>query len=84
MHVRSQIFAKFILPLNGKLKELIKMYLFCLDVNPTIDWTSCHGRAIALSYALFDAPSKLFKAVDEDDIVDVVVQHSCNDRVSFP
>lgn len=51
-------------------------------MNPSIDWTSCHGRAVALSYALFDAPSKLFDAVGEDEIVKVVVDHSMNDRVS--
>lgn len=59
--------------------------LFCqnlfLDINPTMDWTVCHGRAVALSYGLFDAPSKLFSVVDEDEIVDVVVQHSNNDKV---
>jgi hypothetical protein len=64
---------------DDELKELLSSSL--LDVNPSIDWTSCHGRAVALSYALFDAPSKLFDAVGEDEIVKVVVDHSMNDRV---
>lgn len=64
---------------DEELKDLLRSSL--LDVNPTVDWTSCHGRAVALSYALFDTPSKLFNAVGEDEIVDTVVQHSSNDRV---
>jgi len=52
-----------------------------LDNNPTREWVSSHGRAVALSYALFDAPSQLFEAVGEDQILDAVVQHSENDRV---
>lgn len=52
-----------------------------LDINPTSEWISCHGRAVALSYALFHAPSKLFESVGEDGIVEVAVQHSHNDRV---
>ena len=52
------------------------------DSNPTSEWMSSHGRAVALSYALFDAPTKLFEAVGEQEIVEAVVQHSDNDRVS--
>lgn len=64
---------------EAEVKTLLKDSL--LDINPTMDWTVCHGRAVALSYGLFDAPSKLFSVVDEDEIVDVVVQHSNNDKV---
>lgn len=55
--------------------------MFYVDVNQALDWTVCHGRAVALSYALFDAPGKLFEAVDEDNIIDAVIKYSSNDRV---
>lgn len=60
----------------------IASFSFDLDVNQALDWTVCHGRAVALSYALFDAPGKLFEAVDEDEIIDAVIKYSSNDRVS--
>ena len=58
--------------------------LFALAVNPALDWTVSHGRVVALSYALFDAPKQLFEASDEDGIVQAVINFSTNDRVSYP
>jgi len=52
-----------------------------LDTNATSEWIGSHGRAVALSYALFHAPQKLFETVGEDDIAQAAVQHSSNDRV---
>lgn len=53
-----------------------------LDVSDaSIEWISCHGRAVTLSYALFDAPSKVIDAMGEDKVVDAVVHHAENDRV---
>ena len=48
-----------------------------------LDWTICHGRSVTLSYALYDAPSKLFDTVDEDDIVEAAVKYSNYDRVCY-
>ncbi|XP_047142571.2 stalled ribosome sensor GCN1 isoform X1 [Hydra vulgaris] len=64
---------------DSDVKSLLSSSL--LDVNPTLDWIVCHGRAIALSYALFHAPSQLFKVTSEESIIDVVVRHSTNERI---
>ena len=50
-------------------------------MNQALDWTVSHGRVVALSYALFDAPKKLFEAGDEDEIVNACIKYSSNDRV---
>ena len=51
-------------------------------MNQALDWTVSHGRVVALSYALFDAPKKLFEASDEEGIIEAAIKFSTNDRVS--
>ena len=52
-------------------------------MNPALDWTVSHGRVVALSYALFDAPGKLFESMGENEnIINAVIKFSTNDRVS--
>jgi len=51
------------------------------NVNQALDWTVSHGRVVALSYALFDAPKKLFEASDEEGIIEAAIKFSTNDRV---
>lgn len=74
----------FIILLKKAFIRLISICLFCfyIAVNQALDWTVSHGRVVALSYALFDAPKKLFEASDEDGIIEASIKFSTNDRVS--
>ena len=65
---------------DAELRELVMNEL--LDFDQSLDWIVCHGRAVTLSYGLYDAPDRLFGIVSEDEIVNAVIQYSENDRVS--
>ncbi|XP_066921395.1 stalled ribosome sensor GCN1-like, partial [Clytia hemisphaerica] len=65
---------------NDEIQNLLKNSL--TNVNPALDWTVSHGRVVALSYALFDAPQKLFESMGENEnIINAVIKFSTNDRV---
>merc|ERR1719318_731142 len=61
------------------LREMVMNEL--LDFDQSLDWIVCHGRAVTLSYGLYDAPDRLFGIVSEDEIVNAVIQYSENDRI---
>jgi len=64
---------------DTELRELVMNEL--LDFDQSLDWIVCHGRAVTLSYGLYDAPDRLFGIVSEDEIVNAVIQYSENDRI---
>ena len=52
-----------------------------LDMEDSLDWTLRHGRSVALSYAIFDAPTQLHTAIGNDVIFRSVLDQACADRV---
>ena len=50
-------------------------------MDESIDWTLRHGRAVALSYAIFDAPSRLHDIIGNDAIFGCVRNQAGADRV---
>ena len=51
------------------------------DANESLDWTLRHGRTVALSYAIFDAPEKLDETAGNDLIAKTVLKQASADRV---
>jgi len=52
-----------------------------LDMEDSLDWTLRHGRSVALSYAIFDAPTQLHTAIGNDVILKSVLDQACADRI---
>ena len=50
-------------------------------MDESLDWTLRHGRTVALSYAIFDAPAKLHEIISNDVITKSVLTQACADRV---
>merc|ERR1719154_516504 len=62
-----------------EVKDLLQGELLVED--ETLDWTIRHGRTVALSYAIFDAPNKLNDIIGNDVIAETVVKQACADRI---
>ena len=59
----------------------VLLWLSCVDCDPSLDWTLRHGRSMALSVALKDAPQRIWTESQQKSVFNAIGKLVAADRV---